>query len=116
MNIPPGESLDFEFIFCANSFDNDSFDFFTNFKLLGASEEYKGLKRRITGHKMESVITISDMLVKFPKTFIYENLTNFQTKEIKIGSVQQNKSLKWSFILPDEMVNEGVFDIVNKNF
>ena len=81
VNIPPGESLNFEFIFCANSFDNDSFDFFTNFKLLGASEEYKGLKRRITGQKMESVITISDMVVKFPKTFIYENTKNFQYKD-----------------------------------
>ena len=87
VNIPAGESLNFEFIFCANSFDNDSFDFYTNFKLLGASEEYKGLKRHIKGEKMESVITISDMVVKFPKTFIYENITNFHTKEIKIFSI-----------------------------
>ena len=113
VNIPPGESLDFEFIFCANSFDNDSFDFFTNFKLLGASEEYKGLKRRITGQKMESVITISDMLVKFPKTFIYENTKNFQYKDIKIGSVQHNKSLKWEFILTDEFLKEGIFNIID---
>ena len=113
VNIPPGESIDFEFIFCANSFDNDSFDFFTNFKLLGASEEYKGLKRRITGQKMESVITISDMLVKFPKTFIYENTKNFQYKDIKIGSVQHNKSLKWEFILTDEFLKEGIFNIID---
>ena len=113
VNIPPGESLNFEFIFCANSFDNDSFDFFTNFKLLGASEEYKGLKRRITGQKMESVITISDMLVKFPKTFIYENTKNFQYKDIKIGSVQHNKSLKWEFILTDEFLKEGIFNIID---
>ena len=114
VNIPPGESIDFEFIFCANSFDNDSFDFFTNFKLLGASEEYKGLKRRITGQKMESVITISDMLVKFPKTFIYENTKNFQYKDIKIGSVQHNKSLKWEFILTDEFLKEGIFNMLIK--
>ena len=113
VNIPPGESLDFEFIFCANSFDNDSFDFFTNFKLLGASEEYKGLKRRITGQKMESVITISDMLVKFPKTFIYENTKNFQYKDIKIGSVQHNKSLKWEFILTEDFLKEGIFNIID---
>ena len=49
------------------------------------------------------------MVVKFPKTFIYENTNNVQRKEIKIGSVQQNKSLKWEFIIPEEMVKEGVF-------
>ena len=113
VNIPAGESLNFEFIFCANSFDNDSFDFYTNFKLLGASEEYKGLKRRITGQKMESVITISDMLVKFPKTFIYENTKNFQYKDIKIGSVQHNKSLKWEFLLTDEFIKEGIFNVID---
>ena len=113
VNIPAGESLNFEFIFCANSFDNDSFDFYTNFKLLGASEEYKGLKRHITGQKMESVITISDMLVKFPKTFIYENTKNFQYKDIKIGSVQHNKSLKWEFLLTDEFIKEGIFNVID---
>ena len=113
VNIPAGESLNFEFIFCANSFDNDSFDFYTNFKLLGASEEYKGLKRRITGQKMESVITISDMVVKFPKTFIYENTKNFQYKDIKIGSVQHNKSLKWEFLLTDDFIKEGIFNVID---
>ena len=113
VNIPAGESLNFEFIFCANSFDNDSFDFYTNFKLLGASDEYKGLKRHITGQKMESVITISDMLVKFPKTFIYENTKNFQYKDIKIGSVQHNKSLKWEFLLTDEFIKEGIFNVID---
>ena len=114
ITIPKEEKANFDFIFCPNSFDNDVFDFETNFQLVGANEEYKGLRRKIYGKKIDSVITISDMIVKFPKTFIYENITNFQTKEIKIGSVQQNKSLKWSFILPEEMVNEGVFDIINK--
>ena len=113
VNIPAGESLNFEFIFCANSFDNDSFDFYTNFKLLGASGEYKGLKRRITGQKMESVITISDMVVKFPKTFIYENTKNFQYKDIKIGSVQHNKSLKWEFLLTDDFIKEGIFNVID---
>ena len=113
VNIPAGESINFEFIFCANSFDNDSFDFYTNFKLLGASEEYKGLRRHITGQKMESVITISDMLVKFPKTFIYENTKNFQYKDIKIGSVQHNKSLKWEFLLTDDFIKEGIFNVID---
>ena len=114
ITIPKEEKANFDFIFCPNSFDTDVFDFETNFQLVGANEEYKGLRRKIYGKKIDSVITISDMVVKFPKTFIYENITNFHTKEIKIGSVQQNKSLKWSFILPDEMINEGVFDIINK--
>ena len=115
VTIPKEERVNFDFIFCPNSFDNDVFDFETNFQLVGASDEYRGLRRKILGKKIDSVITISDMVVKFPKTFIYENINNFQAKEIKIGSVQQNKELKWSFILPDEMVNEGVFDIVNKS-
>ena len=114
ITIPPGEALDFDFIFCPNTFDNDNFDFDTNFKLVGASEEYKGLKRHIKGEKMESVITISDMVVKFPKTFIYENEKNFQLKDIKIGSVQHNKSLKWEFILSDEFINEGIFNVLDK--
>ena len=114
ITIPKEEKANFDFIFCPNSFDTDVFDFETNFQLVGANEEYKGLRRKRYGKKIDSVITISDMVVKFPKTFIYENITNFHTKEIKIGSVQQNKSLKWSFILPDEMINEGVFDIINK--
>ena len=84
------------------------------FELIDSSEEYKGLKHRIIGKKIDSVVTVSDMVVKFPKTFIYENTNNVQRKEIKIGSVQQNKSLKWEFIIPEEMVKEGVFKIVNK--
>ena len=85
----------------------------TNFELVGANEEYKGLKRRILGKKVDSVITVSDMIVKFPRTFIYENANAMKTKEIKIGSVQQNKSLKWNITIPDEIVKEGVFDVVN---
>ena len=102
ITIPPGEALDFDFIFCPNTFDNDNFDFDTNFKLVGASDEYKGLKRHIKGEKMESVITISDMVVKFPETYIYENQKNYQTKDIKIGSVQHNKSLIWEIVEADE--------------
>ena len=63
---------------------------------------------------MESVITISDMVVKFPKTFIYENEKNFQLKDIKIGSVQHNKSLQWEFILTDDFINEGIFNVLDK--
>ena len=115
VTIPKEEKANFDFIFCPSSFDTDEFDFFTNFELVGANEEYKGLKRRILGKKIDSVVTISDMVVKFPKTFIYENNNNTtQTKEIKIGSVQQNKSLKWEFIIPEEVTKEGVFNILNK--
>ena len=114
ITIPPGETLDFDFIFCPNTFDNDNFDFDTNFKLIGANEEYKGLKRHIKAEKMESVITISDMVVKFPKTFIYENEKNFQLKDIKIESVQHNKSLQWEFILTDDFINEGIFNVLDK--
>ena len=114
VTIPKEETANFDFIFWPNSFETDEFDFQTNFELVGASEEYKGLKRRIIGKKIDSVVTVSDMVVKFPKTFIYENTNNVQRKEIKIGSVQQNKSLKWEFIIPEEMVKEGVFKIVNK--
>ena len=114
VTIPKEEQANFDFIFCPNSFETDEFDFLTNFELVGANEEYKGLKRRILGKKIDSVVTVSDMIVKFPKTFIYESTNNIQTKEIKIGSVQQNKSLKWEFIIPDEMAKEGVFNVVNK--
>ena len=69
---------------------------------------------RILAKKIDSVVTISDMVVKFPKTFIYETTNNIQTKEIKIGSVQQNKSLKWEVLVPEEMTKQGVFNIVNK--
>ena len=54
------------------------------------------------------------MVVKFPKTFIYENEKNFKTKEIKLASVQKNKALQWHFITSDEFINEGIFNIVNK--
>ena len=113
VTIPKGEKANFDFIFCPNSFETDEFDFMTNFELVGANEEYKGLKRRILGKKVDSVITVSDMIVKFPRTFIYENANAMKTKEIKIGSVQQNKSLKWNITIPDEVVKEGVFDVVN---
>ena len=113
VTIPKEEKANFDFIFCPNSFESDEFDFTTNFELVGANEEYKGLKRRILGKKIDSVVTISDMVVKFPKTFIYENTNNIQTKEIKIGSVQQNKSLNWEFIIPEEITKEGVFNILN---
>ena len=116
VTIPPGDTLTFDFIFCPTSFgNNDTFDFYTNFQLVGAGEDYKGLKRQILGKKMDSVITISEMNVKFPRTFIYENQKNFHTKEIKIGSVQQNKTLKWEFILPDDFISESVFDVVAKS-
>ena len=62
---------------------------------------------------MESVITISDMLDIFPKTFIYENTKNFQYKDIKIYSVQHNKSLKWEFLLTDEFIKEGIFNVID---
>ena len=114
ITIPPGEALDFDFIFCPNTFDNDNFDFDTNFKLVGASDEYKGLKRHIKGEKMESVITISDMVVKFPETYIYENQKNYQTKDIKIGSVQHNKSLIWEIVEADELEKEGIFLVLDK--
>ena len=116
VTIPPGDTLTFDFIFCPTSFgNNDTFDFYTNFQLVGAGDDYKGLKRQILGKKMDSVITISEMNVKFPRTFIYENQKNFHTKEIKIGSVQQNKTLKWEFILPDDFISESVFDVVAKS-
>ena len=110
VNIPPGQTLTFDFIFCPNSFDNDNLDFYTNFQLVGADHNYKGLKRQILAKKMDSVITISDMVVKFQKTFIYENQKNFKTKEIKIGSVQPEKRLEWKLILPDDWYSEGIFD------
>ena len=114
ITIPKEEKANFNFIFCPNSFETDDFDFQTNFELVGASEEYKGLKRRIIAKKIDSIVTISDMVVKFPKTFIYDNSNIMQTKEIKLGSVQQNKTLKWEFIMPEEMIKEGVFNIVNR--
>ena len=115
INIPPGQILTFDFIFCPISFDNDNLDFFTNFQLVGADSNYRGLRRQILAKKMDSVITISDMVVKFPKTFIYENQKNFRTKEIKIGSVQPDKRLEWKLILPDDWISDGIFDVAEKN-
>jgi hypothetical protein len=89
VTIPPQESICFDFIFYPNSFENENLDFFTNFKLIGATPEYAGLRREIIAQKIESIITISEMIVKFPKTFIYENEKNFKTKEIKIVSAQK---------------------------
>jgi len=114
VTIPPQESVCFDFIFLPISFDNEAFDFYTNFKLVGANSEYQGLKREVIAQKIESIITISEMVVKFPKTFIYENEKNFKTKEIKLASVQKNKALKWHFITTEEFVNEGIFNIINK--
>jgi len=114
VNIPPGQTLTFDFIFCPNSFDNDNLDFYTNFQLVGADSNYRGLRRQILAKKIDSVITISDMVVKFPKTFIYENQKNFRAKEIKIGSVQPNKRLEWNLILPDDWISEGIFDVATK--
>jgi len=47
ITIPKEEKANFDFIFCPNSFDNDVFDFETNFQLVGANEEYKGLRKNI---------------------------------------------------------------------
>ena len=111
VSIPSEQTANFDFIFCPNSFENDIFDFETNFKLVGANEEYKGLRRKILAKKIDSIITISEMVVKFPKTFIYKTTNNVQRKELKIGSMQQGKKLIWKFIIPEEVANEEVFDI-----
>ena len=115
INIPPGQTLTFDLIFYPNSFDNDNLDFFTNFQLVGADSNYNGLKRQILAKKIESAITISDMVVKFPKTFIYENQKNFRTKEIKIASVHPDKKLDWKLILPDNWFSEAIFDVGSTN-
>ena len=114
VTIPPQESICFDFIFYPNSFDNDNFNFFTNFKLIGATPEYAGLRREVIAQKIESIITISEMVVKFPKTFIYENEKNYKTKEIKIASAQRKKSLKWYFKTSQEFDDEGIFNIIDK--
>ena len=114
VTIPPQESICFDFIFYPNSFDNENLDFYTNFKLIGATQEYAGLRREVIAQKIESIITISEMVVKFPKTFIYENEKNYKTKEIKIASAQRKKSLRWYFVTSDEFKEEGIFDIVDK--
>ena len=107
VTIPPQESICFDFIFFPNSFDNENLDFYTNFKLIGATPEYAGLKREVIAQKIESIITISEMFVKFPKTFIYENEKNFKIKEIKIAAAQRKKSLRWHFITSDEFNEES---------
>ncbi len=114
VTIPPQESVCFDFIFLPMSFDNEVFDFYTNFKLVGANSEYQGLRREVIGQKIESIITISEMVVKYHKNFIYENEKNFKTKGIKLASVQKKKALKWNFITTEEFINEGIFNIVNK--
>ena len=111
INIPPGQTLTFDLIFCPNSFDNDNLDFYTNFQLVGADNNYNGLKRQILAKKIDSAITISDMVVKFPKTFIYENQKNFRSKEIKIASVQPDKKLDWKLILPENWHTDAIFDV-----
>ena len=107
--------MTFDLIFCPNSFGNDNLDFFTNFQLVGADSNYAGLKRQILDKKIDSTITISDMVVKLPKTFIYENQKNFRLKEIKIASVQPDKKLEWKLILPENWHNEAIFDVRSTN-
>ena len=115
VTIPPQKSIIFDFIFYPNSFDNENIQFTTNFKLVGSSGTYKGLQREIKAKKIESIISISEMLVKFPKTFIYENTKNYKTKEIKIASVNKKTELNWKFINyeNDKNFSEGIFNIVN---
>ena len=114
VTIPPQESISFDFIFFPNSFDNENLDFYTNFKLIGATPEYGGLRREVIAQKIESIITISEMYVRFPKTFIYENEKNFKTKEIKIAAAQRKKALRWHFITSDEFKEEAIFNIIDK--
>ena len=115
VTIPPQKSIIFDFIFFPNSFENENIKFTTNFKLVGSAANYKGLQREIKAKKIESIISISEMLVKFPKTFIYENTKNYKTKEIKIASVNKKLELKWKFINYENEKNfaEGIFNIVN---
>ena len=114
VTIPPQESICFDFIFFPNSFDNENLNFYTNFKLIGATPEYTGLRREVNARKIDSIITISEMVVKFPKTFIYENQKNYKTKEIKIASAQKKVSLKWHFKTSEEFEDEGIFSIIDK--
>ena len=116
VTIPPQKSIIFDFIFFPNSFENENIQFNTNFKLVGSTSNYKGLEREIKAKKIESIISISEMVVKFPKTFIYENTKNYKSKEIKIASVSKKLQLKWKFINYENEKNfaEGIFNIVNK--
>ena len=115
VTIPPQKSINFDFIFYPNSFENENLQFFTNFKLVGSTGNYEGLQREIKAKKIESIVSISEMVVKFPRTFIYENTKNYKTKEIKIASVNKKIKLKWKFInyQNDKNFSEGIFNIVN---
>ena len=57
------------------------------------------------------------MVVKFPKTFIYENTKNYKTKEINIASANKKTSLNWQFINYENDKNfiDGIFNILNKS-
>ena len=116
VTIPPKQSIVFDFIFSPNSFDNENLEFSTNFKLVGSSGSYHGLQRQIFAKKIETIVSISEMLIKFPKTFIYDNTKNYKTKEIKIASVNKKSALKWKFvnINNDKYFEEGIFDVVNQ--
>ena len=116
VTIPPQKSLLFDFIFYPNSLDNENIKFFTNFQLVGISGVYKGLQIEIIAKKIGSIISISEMMVKFPKTFIYENTKNYKTKEIKIASENKKSAIIWKFINYENDKNfiEGIFSINNK--
>jgi hypothetical protein len=117
VTIPPQKSLLFDLIFYPNSLENENIKFLTNFQLVGSSGAYKGLQREIIAKKIESIISISEMVVKFPKTFIYENTKNYKTKEIKIASANKKTSLNWQFINFENDKNfvDGIFNILNKS-
>ena len=114
VTIPPQKSILFDFIFYPISFDNENTKFFTNFKLVGSEGTYQGLQREIKAKKIESIISISEMLIKFPKTFIYDNTKNYKTKEIKFASVNKKHKLQWKFIDYEKEKNfsEGIFNIL----
>ena len=116
VTIPPHKSLLFDFIFYPNSLDNENIKFFTNFQLVGISGVYKGLQSEIIAKKIGSFISISELMVKFPKTFIYENTKNYKTKEIKIASENKKSAIIWKFINYENDKNfiEGIFSINNK--
>ena len=117
VTIPPQKSLLFDLIFYPNSLENENIKFLTNFQLVGSSGSYKGLQREIIAKKIESIISISEMVVKFPKTFIYENTKNYKTKEIKIASANKKTALNWQFINYENDKNfiDGIFNILNKS-
>ena len=117
VTIPPQNSIIFDFIFNPISFENENLQFYTNFKLVGSTGQYIGLRREIKAKKIESIISISDMRIKFPKTFIYDNAKNYKTKEIKISSVDRKRALKWKFINYENEKNfsEKIFNIMEGN-